>query len=409
MGSILTNTGAMTALQTLKGINKNLGTVQDQISTGLKVGKAKDDAAVWAISQVMRADQRGFEAISEALSLGSSTVAVASSAAKSIGDALEDIKVKIVSAQQGNVDKGVIQQEIESLTSQIEGIVKAAQFNGQNLLDGSSGTNIDILSSLDRNSGGSVTSGKISVDLTNTNLTTDQGTAVAGFTAISGAATLALGGTPANSTFAGGLAVTDGAADGEDSATIELAAAAATAGNVTKLVLGTQEFTYIAKAGDDVDVVAYNLRDQIANSGLNVSVSVTAGTSGELVIENDSATQGLAVSGSVTDGGAGALTGLKSIDVTTDAASALGAIETMIKSVTNAQATLGTSEKRLEIQSDFMSKLTDSFKTGIGTLVDADMEEAAARLQALQVQQQLGTQSLSIANQAPQSILSLFR
>ena len=60
-------------------------------------------------------------------------------------------------------------------------------------------------------------------------------------------------------------------------------------------------------------------------------------------------------------------------------------------------------------QADFVSNLTDSLKSGIGTLVDADMEEASARLQALQVQQQLATQSLSIANQAPQSLLSLFR
>ena len=51
----------------------------------------------------------------------------------------------------------------------------------------------------------------------------------------------------------------------------------------------------------------------------------------------------------------------------------------------------------------------DAMKSGIGSLVDADMEEASARLQALQVQQQLGVQSLSIANQSPQTILSLFR
>jgi len=56
-----------------------------------------------------------------------------------------------------------------------------------------------------------------------------------------------------------------------------------------------------------------------------------------------------------------------------------------------------------------VSKLTDSLKAGIGALVDANMEEASAKLQALQVQQQLGVQSLSIANQAPQSVLSLFR
>ena len=70
---------------------------------------------------------------------------------------------------------------------------------------------------------------------------------------------------------------------------------------------------------------------------------------------------------------------------------------------------LGTGARRLDIQSEFMSTLIDSFKSGIGALVDADLEEASARLQALQVQQQLGIQALSIANQAPQNILALFR
>ena len=64
---------------------------------------------------------------------------------------------------------------------------------------------------------------------------------------------------------------------------------------------------------------------------------------------------------------------------------------------------------RVEIQNEFMNTLIDSFKSGIGALVDADLEEVSARLQALQVQQQLGIQALSIANQAPQNILALFR
>ena len=63
----------------------------------------------------------------------------------------------------------------------------------------------------------------------------------------------------------------------------------------------------------------------------------------------------------------------------------------------------------MQTQANFISNLTDSLKSGIGAMVDADMEAASARLQALQVQQQLGAQSLSIANQAPQTILSLFR
>ena len=64
---------------------------------------------------------------------------------------------------------------------------------------------------------------------------------------------------------------------------------------------------------------------------------------------------------------------------------------------------------RLDTQKDFVSGLTDALKSGIGTLVDADLEEVSAKLQAQQVQQQLAMQALSIANRAPQSLLSLFR
>ena len=104
-----------------------------------------------------------------------------------------------------------------------------------------------------------------------------------------------------------------------------------------------------------------------------------------------------------------ALAALAGIDVTADPAQALTDIEALIQTTISTQAALGTAERRVEIQSTFQSTLIDSFKSGIGSLVDADLEEASARLQSLQVQQQLGTQSLSIANQAPQSILSLFR
>lgn len=95
-----------------------------------------------------------------------------------------------------------------------------------------------------------------------------------------------------------------------------------------------------------------------------------------------------------------------------DSASALTAldeIEGFLQTAIQGAADLGASAKRMSDQNDFVSKLTDAMKSGIGALVDADMEEASARLQALQVQQQLATQSLSIANQAPQNILALFR
>lgn len=104
-------------------------------------------------------------------------------------------------------------------------------------------------------------------------------------------------------------------------------------------------------------------------------------------------------------------TAVAAYDVTTaaGAATALAGIETQLQTSITAAANFGSVAKRIEIQSDFVKKLSDAMTSGIGALVDADMEEASARLQALQVQQQLATQSLSIANQAPQTLLSLFR
>ena len=72
-------------------------------------------------------------------------------------------------------------------------------------------------------------------------------------------------------------------------------------------------------------------------------------------------------------------------------------------------AELGAQSKQIERHTTYVGKLSDALKAGIGTLVDADMEATSARLQALQVQQQLGIQALSIANQQPQGLLSLFR
>ena len=91
------------------------------------------------------------------------------------------------------------------------------------------------------------------------------------------------------------------------------------------------------------------------------------------------------------------------------AATAIGEIEALIDLAVQGAADLGSSGKRISDQSSFVGQLADSLKSGIGSLVDADMEEASARLQALQTQQQLGIQALSIANQAPSAVMTLFR
>ncbi|MGR3269988.1 flagellar protein [Thalassococcus profundi] len=90
-------------------------------------------------------------------------------------------------------------------------------------------------------------------------------------------------------------------------------------------------------------------------------------------------------------------------------ANTLTAVEGLLDEAISSSTTLGVGMKSVENQQEFLTKLTDNLDSGVGAMVDANMEEEAARLQALQVQQQLASQSLSIANQAPQNILSLFR
>ncbi|MCC3860800.1 hypothetical protein LJF33_06220 [Emcibacteraceae bacterium Y4] len=91
------------------------------------------------------------------------------------------------------------------------------------------------------------------------------------------------------------------------------------------------------------------------------------------------------------------------------ASDAVDAIDTAINQVNSALSALGAGAKRIEVVGSFVEKLSDAIEIGIGNLVDADLARESANLQSLQVKQQLGLQALSIANQAPGTVLSLFR
>ena len=89
--------------------------------------------------------------------------------------------------------------------------------------------------------------------------------------------------------------------------------------------------------------------------------------------------------------------------------SALNLVQTALNSMTSMNSKLGSISSRIDLQTSFASSLSDSIQSGVGKLVDADMEQESSKLSALQTQQQLAIQSLSIANSSTQSILSLFR
>jgi flagellin len=425
MSSILTNTSAMVALQTLKGINISLIKAQDEISTGRSVASAKDNAAIWAISKVMDADVSGFKAISSSLSLGESTVAVARNASETVTDLLNQMKAKVVAAQEDNVDRVKIQADIDALVNQINSVATAAQFNGLNLLSNRSLTantgDVDVLSSLDRSSTG-VSTSSINV------VKRDLGTVAAAFTGTAvtaGAAstlnatqtatiTLNTAPTAIGTVYSIGITATDA-----DSS--KFVAASYTTGTTTS---DQNKIVYISREGDtaaDVRkglVAAYNgyfsaqgldldvVKATVASTGITFTSTLTDATD-TIAVRVDSGAAST-TTGLVIGGG---LQAIDKYDVTTKngAKAALAGVEDMIQASISAAAAFGSVQGRIETQNKFISQLTDALRSGIGALVDANMEEASARLQALQVQQQLGIQSLSIANQAPQSILSLFR
>ena len=405
MSSILTNTSAMVALQTLKGINKSLNMTQAEISTGKSVANAKDNAAVWAISKVMESDVKGFKGISDSLSLGSSTLSVAREAAETVTDLLTEMKGKIVAAQEDNVDRGKLQADVTALRDQIVSVVGAAQFNGMNRVDGSQ-TTVDVLSSLDR-SGTGVSASSITV--------TAQDLSTGGYVSnnVFGAST---GGTISTNADTFVLALDQGG--GTNDITFQNGTNAWAAGDRISMRIGDKTASYTITASDITsgnntvaDLVAVGMKNSIDALGIGgLTVDYDSATPGQLAFTN-AGTADLSVSGQYRNAGSGGLGALSTIDVSTSggAATALGNIEDMIQTAIDSAASFGSVQKRIDIQSDFVGKLTDALKSGIGSLVDADMEEASARLQALQVQQQLATQALSIANKAPQNVLSLFR
>lgn len=101
--------------------------------------------------------------------------------------------------------------------------------------------------------------------------------------------------------------------------------------------------------------------------------------------------------------------GLTATTTNKDIKDMLNVVEAMLQDMIGVASSMGSVSKRIDIQSDFVSNLRDSVQSGIGRLVDADMEEESSRLSALQTQQQLGVQSLSIANGNAQNLLTLFR
>jgi flagellin len=304
MASLLTNSAAMTALQTLRTVSTNMQTTENRISTGQRVSTASDNSAYWSIATSMRADNSALSAVSDSLGLSAATVDTEYTALTAVlgnegTSGLNKLQALLVEAKTAGIDRTKIQSEITQIQQDMKNTANSATFNGVNWISTNATTpaTVNLVSSFSR-VGGTPTINTIQVTVANYSLYTNAQAGI--LDTVSGATTVSID----NMNIS---ALTDSAAD------------------------------------------------QTTLDGLIAQV--------------------------------------------------VSAINTVSQSAAN----LGAIKNRIQNNTDFVKSLMDSVTRGIGQLVDADMNGESTRLQALQVQQQLGVQALSIANQNSQSILSLFK
>jgi flagellin len=403
MLSVNSNFGASVALQSLNNTNKELNEVQNRISTGYKVASARDNGAVYAIAEGQRARVSSVAAVKDGIDRASSVVDVALAAGKSVGEILQKLKAKAVAAQADDLtpdQRDALQADFTSLRSQIDTIANAAQFNGANLALGSTSLNV-LISDL----GGSTAATGVGVQSVAMGLPvsgaalltdlTDQSAAIAATDLISFDLT--------SSTAAGTFTV---AVEVTNTMTVDdfvEAVNAASGGKVSA--------SYDDQAGQFTYLINDTYYDELAISTdggnadvLGVGVAFgTVSSAGSNTFQVDGFD--FSLTGSI-------LSPIASTDISTSTAAATtasNAIDTAITSLNQSLATMGSQAAALDIQNGFLSSLSDVIEQGIGNLVDADLAKESARLQSLQIKQQLGAQALSIANQAPSLILSFFR
>ncbi|MGE3303800.1 MAG: flagellin [Hyphomonadaceae bacterium] len=149
----------------------------------------------------------------------------------------------------------------------------------------------------------------------------------------------------------------------------------------------------------------------VTNAEFNGSNLIKSGGNNVVAYANDTGSSLITITAVsfALSGATVTITTTDAVDTQTNAIAALSRVNISITNLNRQLATLGSGSKALQAHRDFVGKLSDTLEAGIGNLVDADMAKESAKLQALQVKQQLGAQALSIANQAPQILLRFFQ
>ncbi|QSZ55854.1 flagellin [Rhizobium sp. ZX09] len=410
MASVLTNINAMSALQTLRSISSNMEDTQSRISSGMRVGSASDNAAYWSIATTMRSDNASLSAVQDAIGLGAAKVDTASAGMEAVIDVVKQIKNKLVTAQESSADKTKIQGEVKQLQEQLKGIVDSASFSGENWLKGDLSTTAtkSVVGSFVRE-GGTVSVKTIDYALNASKVLVDT-RATGTKTGILDTAYTGLNANTVTVDINKGGVITQASVRAYSTDELLSLGAKVDGANSNVAVGGGAAYVKVNGSWVKGSVVADASITSSTPIAGKFAAAYTALEAGAVAAAGD------AIIVDETNSGAGAVNLTQSVltmDVSamtaTDVGSYLKGVEKALTSLTSAAAELGSISMRIGLQEDFASKLSNALDKGIGRLVDADMNEESTKLKALQTQQQLAIQSLSIANSDSQNILSLFR
>jgi flagellin len=408
MVSILTNTSAIAALQTLRSIGSELSETQQQTSTGLRVNSASDNAAYWSIATTMRSDTEALGAVQDALGLGAAKVDTAYAGMDATTNVIAAIKNRLVAAAEPGVDRKKVQEEIGQLQDQLLSISSSSSFAGENWLIGhpdvgglfySAPTHEiaypllegdkKLVASFTRDQSGNVSVSTINIERTVRDVVFAPARYEPGAPVI-GVQT--------------GYGIADSPIEFESMLIPD------DVFNVPRNVALLDYQSGWKRLSDELynDGTDYYVRlDGFFLKALDDSGKIdTTSTTAQHRFDPEITVASLDITklDHYTEQFVGTQAPLEfGLDVL------ISFVDKKLQNAVDVTARYGAISKRIEMQADFATKLTDSLERGVGRLVDADMNETSTRLKALQMQQQLATQSLSIANTQSQNVISLFR
>jgi flagellin len=382
----------LSALQALQMTQQSLNTVQNQVSTGLSVSSAADNSSYWSIAAQLNADNGVVQASNDALSQGQSILATASSAINSVITTINSIQTALTQATNPGANIGDINTSLASLGQQLTDAVNAASFNGTNVLNGSL-TSINFVSGFNA----SATGGTINTIGFTTSalygLTTGTPTSTTSQSNVTDPTTIAQLQTQFAADSADTTAVTAGtvtATYGTDAIYEDTTNQALTVQSVALDGTATTT-TYTALDANGNSIAQGGTPTFATAASYAVTTTVTTPASQNLLVQNGTDLTNINLSG------AGA------------AQTALNAVNQALAAVTDYAALIGATQDRMTTANTFNTALMTNYSNGVAGMVDADMNTASTQLQALQTQEQLGIQSLSIANQNAALILKLFQ